>query len=457
MVRSGNIRRFWNSTLIVVVGALVGIACFVVGMRTTVLSSEGDRPDRSGLVELRFPTSDLPAIVHSVHLSLERKGGGVRTDSFVVRREKEKERSARFSLPAGSWALYVRGKDAEGWTRYAGMEYLEVDESTQRTGIVRLNPMAEAVNRKEVTIRWGEHPERWKMSMNNPIIVADPDGWDAHHYYMVAPTVVQHEHAYYLWYGSGYNPYYTGPDSTMIALAISSDATKWVKQGPVRLRSPRPSWVKNILLPAAALVLENEFVLWFTADWHAIGVARSLDGITWTIDSRPVVDAAASMTNIIGPSVLLWRGMYHMYFSACLDEGSAGSCVIWLQTSTDARTWSSPRPVLRRRPEIAWERNGLRWPSVYPTADGLCMIYTCPQSWGAELGEAHSVDGVNWTRDDVTPAMSSSDTRPWETMSVNYPHVRRVGSVVQLWFVGLSEIETRWQIGYAERPVNGSE
>jgi len=82
------------------------------------------------------------------------------------------------------------------------------------------------------------------------------------------------------------------------------------------------------------------------------------------------------------------------------------------------------------------------------------MIYTCPQSWGAELGEAHSVDGVNWTRDDVTPAMSSSDTRPWETMSVNYPHVRRVGSVVQLWFVGLSEIESRWQIGYAERPVN---
>ncbi|MCU0411180.1 MAG: hypothetical protein MUF82_01415 [Bacteroidetes bacterium] len=455
MIRSGNIRRFWNSTLIVVVGALVGIACFVVGMRRTVLSSEGDRPDRSGLVELRFPTSDLPAIVHSVHLSLERKGGGARADSFVVRREKEKERSARFTLPAGSWALYIRGKDAEGWTRYAGMEYLEVDESTQLTGIVRMNPMAGQTMRKEVLIRWGDKPERWEMSVNNPVIAADPTGWDADHYYLINPTVAQSGSTYYLWYGSGYSPYYTGLDSIMIAVAISIDGETWMKRGPVRFVSPRPSWVKSMTLPGAALVENNEFLLWFSTLTSAIGVARSSDGITWTIDPNPVVEALPAFTRILGPSVVQWKGMYYMFFSARQIGKPEEPDEIWMRISTDAKNWSPPRSVLRRRPNIAWERSGLTWPCVYSTEHDLRMIYSCSQVMGAELGEARSTDAINWIRDELTPAMTSDDTRPWSTTGVNCAHVHCKGPVIRLWFSGLSEIEARWQIGYAERHVDG--
>lgn len=113
----------------------------------------------------------------------------------------------------------------------------------------------------------------------------------------------------------------------------------------------------------------------------------------------PVVltaDQAWEGASLGGPFALRVAGGTSLYYSAAGGIGVA--------TSVDGISFrKEPRPVLVRDATSPWETSEVTAPTVYVLPDGrVRMLYAS----GSSIGEAESADGVHFTRVDPDPATS---------------------------------------------------
>jgi hypothetical protein len=128
----------------------------------------------------------------------------------------------------------------------------------------------------------------------------------------------------------------------------------------------------------------------------------------WTVDAAPSVPAGEPGSIDVGgvqwPSVVRLSDRWAMYYTAMGATGR-GSGVIGVAFSEDGVTWTKePEPAMQATER--WEFGQVDRPRVVATDDGLVMVYA-----GLDLtsrGLATSIDGLTWTKL-AGPSIQASD------------------------------------------------
>lgn len=413
-----------------------------------------------GILNLRFPTADIPPSVYSIHIHLVGERNRVHTDSVEIARGRRSSSKLRIQLASGRWRIYLRGRDAEGWTRYAGVEGLDVQSNEEHTGTVRLNPLASTTGNREIVVRWGSEPERWRMSLNNPVIATDEGGADRDHYYLSIPRVLARRDEFYLWYVSGFSVYYSGIDSTWTGLAVSRDGERWEKRGFIRFQ-PSSANIPQKLIMQAVLQDEERLRSWFIGlsdgeRYSGTYAAESQDGIQWKFDGAVILPPSPSRPIISELAVTKVQQTYYLYYTVFDRTATPWRREIWLLTSSDGRSWQDKGCVLRGRQDVSWEKLGVGMPAVV-YQNGQFHLWYAGVSLDAEergrfsFGEAASPDGIHWTFVDDAPSMTPESVRPWNVSMIASPSVVASDQGIALWFAGLCQENNRWFIGKAEK------
>jgi len=206
----------------------------------------------------------------------------------------------------------------------------------------------------------------------------------------------------------------------------------------------------------------NMYHMWYSGvnEGGRTGYAISQDGIVWTIDTlhNPVLD--------MGPpgsldaydagfcSVLLIGDVFHMWYSSDSHQDSDIGDKISHATSLDGIIWTKDtlnNPVLDFGLPGNWDDSGLFAPDVIYDGNTYHMWY---EGWGTgpednRIGHAVSLDGIDWTRDELNPVLSGSSGN-WDYPRVSGPEVVFDGTSYHMWYSGGGLYN--WRIGYATSP-----
>lgn len=177
-----------------------------------------------------------------------------------------------------------------------------------------------------------------------------------------------------------------------------------------------------------------------SSQYIEIGLATSVDGITWTkYVGNPVLNTGSpgSWDNlqVSDPCVVFNGSMYLMYYS-----GNDGSIMrIGLATSSDGLAWTKygGNPILSAS---SWEGWWVVGPSVIFDGSIYKMWYTgydgshAPSGY-QRIGYATSSDGITWTKNS-NPVLDVGNTGDWDSLYVSHCTVIHYGSLYQMWYGG---------------------
>ena len=239
-------------------------------------------------------------------------------------------------------------------------------------------------------------------------------------------------------------------------LASSIDGLAWSKQG--KIISPNPAtWEGNyIAANGSALAEGTHLSYWYQAgDPPRIGLARSPDMRTWSKEIRPVLDLGPSGSwderGVADPYVV--RAGVHLYmFYLGMDRAHRQR--LGVAQSVDGVTWTKLRsnPILELGAAYAFDEIGLGEPAVWASNGYYWMLYT-----GRDRGEirrigmARSRDGVKWERTDAAGTLTGGE--PWDSKVVCDPSVAIGADGIRVWFgggnVARPDERLNGEIGYA--------
>jgi beta-1,4-mannooligosaccharide phosphorylase len=175
---------------------------------------------------------------------------------------------------------------------------------------------------------------------------------------------------YWYWYEVG------GKDSLRIALARSTDARSWVREGDVVLDSgPVGSWDERAVADPYVIRIEPYFYMYYLGQDRAvrqrIGVARSKDGVTWQkLRSNPVLEMDADEAGLGEPAVWQSHGFYWMLYTVRnFDE----TRYLALARSVDGVQWTK-LPVKYTGSE-AWNSKVICDPTVVVEGDRIMVWF----------------------------------------------------------------------------------
>lgn len=128
----------------------------------------------------------------------------------------------------------------------------------------------------------------------------------------------------------------------------------------------------------------------------------------WTIAPAPLLENGAAGSWDAGglswPSVVKHGDEYLMYFTGV--DKPRGTGAIGLARSPDGLTWTKEtQPVMQA--ELQWESHTLDRPRVAATDQGLVMVYTGRRL--TDRGVAWSQDGLTWQRQGEEPVIRQAD------------------------------------------------
>jgi hypothetical protein len=185
------------------------------------------------------------------------------------------------------------------------------------------------------------------------------------------------------------------------------------------------------------LATSSGFQMWYVGlnvlGKRAIGYATSPDGLTWQkYDGNPVLRSNSSDETIQGFPTVVQDG------PSDYKMWYAGDSSIWLATSSDGLNWTKDpsTPALSPGESGAWDDARVYAPQVIAALDGYEMWYTA-ESWataGPRIGYAWSDDGLNWTKSPHNPVLAGT-TGTWEAGVSTYPAVIREGATdYKMWY-----------------------
>ena len=137
----------------------------------------------------------------------------------------------------------------------------------------------------------------------------------------------------------------------------------------------------------------------------------SNDGYSWTLNpSLPVLKADPGTYyggGIETPTVVFYKGEYHMYNTVYADTNNAFQFKISHATSPDGITWQMDANfVLEPSPNYVWMDAITADPGVMVKEDTLYLFYAASSSLGgSSIGLVRSVDGINFIDTTLTATL----------------------------------------------------
>jgi predicted GH43/DUF377 family glycosyl hydrolase len=238
-------------------------------------------------------------------------------------------------------------------------------------------------------------------------------------------------------------------------MAVSPDGIVW--NHGIKILSPSAgTWEGDYIAANGAALHEGDrYFYWYQAGRRPrIGLATSIGGQQWSKRSEPVLDLGPSGSwderGVADPYVIR-RGDLYMYY---LGEDRARRQRLGVARSLDGITWTKYRdsPILELGGPGAFDELGLGEPAVWLQHGWYWMLYTGrDRKEYRRLGLARSLDGVNWSR--VTDQPVLSGTHDWDSKVVCDPTVIVEGDLVHVWFGAGNKAEPaenlNGRIGYA--------
>lgn len=181
-----------------------------------------------------------------------------------------------------------------------------------------------------------------------------------------------------------------------------------------------------------------------------IMLTSSTNGTTW---STPVLlFGSNSNARLLSPSVLYWRGGWHMWLVNGLDspEGRLTHCT----ASSPFGPWSKPREcVMPSLPGRSLWHLGIRERSGQLHALISDMVRGGTPS-GAEgrLHLAASYDGEHWAIT-PTPVLNRGTAGAWDAFKLYRATMTPTPSGWDVWYSAMSSDETTWKIGRTTLPL----
>lgn len=192
---------------------------------------------------------------------------------------------------------------------------------------------------------------------------------------------------------------------------------------------------------------------------YAIGMAHSIDGVTWVRDPRnPILTFGATWEDdhVKEPKCLIVDNVLYLYYvgynGAAYQVGLARS---WDYGKTWVRYASNPVIALGSADE--WDDAVCRFPVVLYDADDVAakrfkLWYAGEETKdaaGGAIGYAYSADGLTWTKSAQNPLLEEGAAAEWDDFSVYPGAVYKVGTTYYLFYGGKNNSTGFWQVGLA--------
>jgi hypothetical protein len=181
----------------------------------------------------------------------------------------------------------------------------------------------------------------------------------------------------------------------------------------------------------------------------AIGLAKSVDqGETFSrVGNGPVVSYSLDepMT-VSGPKIRRFNNRWYLWYVAgkkwVVTDGRPESIFkIRMATSVDGVHWEKVNRNLienvleedecQASPDVLYYQNKFHMFFSYKYGSNFRR-----NERGYRIGYAHSVDMVNWIRDDSKAGLEISTGDAWDSQSVAYPHVFELNGKVYMMYLG---------------------
>lgn len=255
----------------------------------------------------------------------------------------------------------------------------------------------------------------WKDNVNNPIInkMGNQKSYGAYF-----GRVLYDKGMFKMWFTNSY-----GSDKYDIGYAESIDGLSWQIIKKVVLEAGSPgSWDSYGIHGGAVIKEGNIYKMYFTGQSEPnnpskrkIGLATSYDGINWTKSNEDVVN----QININGytTDILKVSGVYYLYYG--------NPDIIGVATSIDGYNWQKSNKSVVKASE-PWEGSLLLSCSVIHEKGKFRMLYSNSKLFN-KFGYAESEDGINWIKR-KTPVFSYEETYNFWPFDIRYPFLRKVGN-----------------------------
>jgi len=256
----------------------------------------------------------------------------------------------------------------------------------------------------------------------------DADSHDA-----LNPSVVRRGNSYY--------NFYSGFDGRRwrTLLATSAGGLSWKKEGPVLAPDPRSGEGEYIAANGSAIFDDGEFRYWYQAgpkENPRLGFAHSTDGLHWQKAHFPVMDfgprGSWDERGLADPYVIKLAGYYYMFY---LGQDRAREQRLGVARSLDGISWQKLRsnPILELGKYGSFDELGLGEPAVWIANGYYWMLYTGRDARELRrLGMARSTDGVHWQK---LPEIFAGP-QPWNSSVICDPTIELLEGRLAVWFGG---------------------
>ncbi|MFA6468249.1 MAG: FlgD immunoglobulin-like domain containing protein [Bacteroidota bacterium] len=270
---------------------------------------------------------------------------------------------------------------------------------------------------------WEDHP-------GNPILRKSK--YDAISTGIYIPHLLYTDSSYKMWFSL------RSPNGG-VGYAASVDGVQWthIDKRSVLEADSTSSW--DSLLVAAGPVIKKDtlyhmFYTGYDGIMLRIGLAISSDGINWIKNQSPVLSPTESWeTNNIGAtSVIKTDSLFYLYYHGVNEQSKTA---IGVATSLDGITWTKygGNPILTA--SEPWEGGEIYFPSVIKDSESYKMVYASRNTNG--FGMASSFDGKSWSKISSTPFFSLQTSQiPWAN-SIGYPCFINIGDKYRVYYAGV--------------------
>lgn len=350
------------------------------------------------------------------------------------------------SVPVGEWLLTVEAKDSAGEIKYSGETNVTIMESMITQVSLTLMPTGTGMGSIYIFVNWGISGN-WQDYQNNPILAPSGSYWDFQGVHQ--PKILYENNQYKMWFNGLANG-----SASNVGYAVSSNGINWTRpfNNPVLSPGNYSSWDALATIAGAIIHETNGYKMYYVGwsnqngNWH-IGLATSIDGISWTKYPNPVMYGTSGWEyQIIPASILKIDNTYYLYYHG----RNYPSYNIGLAFSNDGISWTkySQNPILS--PTASWEGTGVFHPGIIRENGIFKMVYM--NSVGTAFGFATSSDGKSWTKQSNQPFFKKENTyNNWANGSIAYPCYIKVSNEYRIYYSGYSSNEDKYKIGFMRK------
>ncbi len=386
-----------------------------------------------GKIFFKISKENAPAAVTIVNMKLTRPGFTNITGQLNLTTDTTAELTLD-GIPEGSWHLKVDALSNNNILLYTGEADVIVaaDQLTQIN--LTLNPVSSGLGSIKIMVNWGtatvsSYP--FKDFLSNPILVPLDSGWDIN----ISQPVVVYD-------GAKYRMYYTSLTHGArgaIGYAESADGLSWSRpfNGPLIFPSPS-GWDSQCITPGAVFKDGNIWYLYYMGfsdqygTWH-IGLATSVDGISWNKNPQPVLQAGSGWEfQIVPTSVIKKNGVFYLYYTG----RNYPTYKTGVATSSNGINWTrnNLNPILSAT--LPWEGTKVSAASVVADGDSLIMVYSSSQGDKHYFGMATSVNGLNWSKKSNPVFSNLNTTNNWARTNIDYSNLVKAGNQLRIYYGG---------------------